>query len=204
MTPEAISLAFLLGAAAAGTQGTQLVRDTGVATHPGHAVESSIATAHEHAVADVSTHLVGWLADASPASQRSLRERVRRGAPPAALIAMLDAYRDAPRRELLDVVVELASYRRADVRGHALQAWAATDAAQADRAIAAACIDMDPAIRRVAWVLTRRHPSPAAQTHLREMLAHDAELANEVAAAAVADGVVEDDVADDEIVWVPE
>ncbi len=179
-----------------------MLRSTGAAMHPGHAADA-MPNVPEQAVSEVSAHLVGWLGDASPASQRALRERVRRGAPPTALIAMLDAYRDAPRVELLDVVVELASYRRADVRGHALQAWAATSAAQADRAIAAATIDMDPAIRRVAWVLTRRHPSAAAQTHLREMLAHDPELARELE-AATASAEVEDDVADDEILWVPE
>jgi hypothetical protein len=174
-------LAFVLGAAASG-------HDRAVPVRP------------ETEVAAVSAHLVAWLQEPGSASADALRERVRRGAPPAALVAMLDAYQRAPRLELLDVVQQLASYRRVDVRARALVAWAASGPMHSDRAVAAAATDMAPSIRRLAVALSQRHPSAAAQVHVREMLAHDPELAAEAAALQDATAALDEAALDDEII----
>ncbi|HWB74502.1 MAG TPA: hypothetical protein VG755_06095 [Nannocystaceae bacterium] len=138
----------------------------------------------EIAAVQVAAKLRALLADPSPKAVVALRERVQQGAPPAALVALLDAYRKQPRAELLDVVQELAQYRRSDVRAHALFAWAQTSAHEADLAIAAAATDVDPGIRRIAIVLAKQHPSPAASARIAELLDHDRPLADEVAAMA--------------------
>ncbi|MBX7079600.1 MAG: hypothetical protein K1X88_10465 [Nannocystaceae bacterium] len=181
MTPEAICLAFVLGAAASG-------HDRAAPLRP------------ETEVAAVSAHLIAWLREPGSTSADALRERVARGAPPAALIAMLDAFQQAPRVELLDVVQQLASYRRVDVRARALVAWAAAGPSHSDRAIAAAATDMAPSIRRLALALSQRHPSAAAEVHVREMLAHDAALAAEAAALQDATADVDEAALDDEII----
>ncbi len=132
-------------------------------------------------VEEASRRLVALLADPTPEAALALRRRVEVGAPPGALMAMLDAFRSTPRIEVLDVVQELAGYRRADVRGRALAAWAATEGVQAERAIAAAAADTDPVIRKLAVALASLHPSAAAAKIVADLLARDTELAAELA-----------------------
>jgi hypothetical protein len=130
-------------------------------------------------------HLLALLADPTPGAGTELRRRVDAGAPPGALTTMLDAYRTAPRIDVLDVVQALASYRRTDVRGRALAAWAEVGGAQSDRAIAAAASDVEPAIRKLAVALASRHPSPAAAQTIADLLARDEALAAELEADEV-------------------
>jgi hypothetical protein len=174
VTPEVICLAIALGAASG-------------------SVQKKPVTATEIAVVEVSAKLRGLLADRSPSAAATLRERVQLGAPPAALVALLDAYRARPRAELVDVVQDLAQYRRTDVRAHALLAWAETSAHDADLAIAAAATDVDPGIRRLAIVIAKLHPSPAASARISELLDHDRELAEAQAAVEEDDEPVIDE-----------
>ncbi len=176
MTPEVICLAIVLGASSG-------------------APSKRPSAPTEIAAMQVSARLRELLADRSPSAAAALRERVQAGAPPAALVAMLDAYRVRPRPELLDVVQELAQYRRSDVRARALLAWAETSAHESDLAIAAAADDVDPGIRRLALVIAAQHPSPAADVRIAELLDHDPALAEEVAAR----GAEADTEAGDEI-----
>lgn len=136
----------------------------------------------QRTVEDAARHLLALLADPAPEAATQLRKRVDAGAPPGALTTMLDAFRAAPRIDVLDVVQDLASYRRADVRGRALAAWAEVGGEQSDRAIAAAASDLDPTIRKLAVALAARHPSPSTAVTIAELLARDAELAAELEA----------------------
>lgn len=138
-------------------------------------------TSTERSADQVAKRLLEWLADPSPEAARALRERVRAGVPPRALVKLLDRYRVAPRAELLDVVTSLATYRRVDVRARAIAAWAATDKAQAERAIAAAARDVAPSIRRLAVALADQYPSAASEDVIEELLTRDEELAAEIA-----------------------
>jgi hypothetical protein len=167
VTAEVICLAIVLGASSG-------------------APKRRVTAPTELAAIDVTARLRELLADPRPAAAAALRERVGQGAPPVALLALLDAYRAKPRPELLDVVQGLASYRRTDVRAHALTAWAQTGPHEADLAIAAAADDLDPGIRRLAVSLAERHPSPAASSRIDDLLAHDHALAEEIAARAAA------------------
>jgi hypothetical protein len=134
----------------------------------------------EKATEQVAKRLVDWLADPSPDAAKALRERVRAGVPPRALLKFLDRYRAAPRAEVLDVVKSLTGYRRVDVRARALAAWAATDAKQAELAITAAARDVAPSIRKLAVALAKQYPSEAAAIVIDELLARDEGLAAEV------------------------
>lgn len=138
----------------------------------------------ERAIEQVAKKLVDWLADPSPAAAKALRERVRAGVPPRALLKFLDRYRATPRAEVLDVVQSLTGYRRIDVRSRALAAWAATDKKQAELAIAAAARDVVPSIRKLAVALAEQYPSKAAELVIDELLARDTELAAEVDGAS--------------------
>jgi hypothetical protein len=134
----------------------------------------------ERAIEQVTKTLLDALADPSPAAAKALRERVRAGVPPRALLKLLDRYRAAPRADVLDVVKSLTGYRRIDVRARALAAWAATDKAQAELAIAAAARDVAPSIRKLAVGLAKQYPSKAAELVIDELLARDEALAAEV------------------------
>jgi len=151
-------------------------------TEPGAAGVRPV-TPSERAVDQVAKRLVAWLADPAPEAATALRQRVRAGVPPRALIVLLDRYRQRPRAELADLVAELAGYRRVDVRAHALAAWAETGGRHADLAIAAASRDLERSIRRLAIAIAKRHPSPAADVYIGELLARDEVLAKEVEAA---------------------
>jgi hypothetical protein len=177
VTPEVICLAIVLGASS-GAPAKYANPSTEVAAN---GVAPNVVPS-EIAAMEVSARLRALLADRSPTAAIALRERVRLGAPPAALIAFLDAYGERPRAELLDVVRQLAQYRRVDVRAHALGAWAQTGPHEADLAIAAAADDVDAGIRRLAVALAERHPSPAASSRIADLLDHDRALAEEVAA----------------------
>lgn len=177
VTPEVICLAIALTTGAADTAAAPAVAAT------------------ERAVGQVSARFHAWLEDPSPTAATAIRERVALGAPPAALIALLDELRSTPRASLLDVVQSLATYRRADVRVHAFAAWAEFGPDQADRAIAAAAVDLDPSVRRLVPALAARHPSDAVEQVVVDLLARDAELA-----AAMA----EDDAAEIELLEVTE
>lgn len=128
--------------------------------------------------------LVALAVDPDPVATAELHARVRAGAAPGALMAMLDALRERPRADLGALVQTLAGYRRVDVRGRALAAWAALGERAADLAIAAAVEDTDLRIRRLAVALAERYPSAAAQMRIAALLAADPELAAELAAAA--------------------
>ena len=100
--------------------------------------------------------------------------------PPRELLKFLERYRAAPRAAVLDVVKSLTAYRRIDVRARALAAWAATDAKQAELAIAAAARDVVPSIRKLAVGLAKQYPSKASQLVIDELLDRDEALAAEV------------------------
>ncbi len=134
----------------------------------------------ETSIEDQAARLVALAADVDPVAAAELRARVRAGAAPGALMAMLDLLRTKPRADLGDVVQTLAGYRRNDVRGRALAAWAALGGRDADLAIAAAAADTDEMIRRLAVALAQLHPSPAAQVRIAALLAADPDLAAEV------------------------
>lgn len=178
VTPEAMCLAFVLGAARAVTG-------------------DPAVTATERAVPELSSNLRGWLADPSPASAAALRERIALGAPAAAVVDLLDALRKTPRADLVDVVVDLSRDRRRVVRAHAIAAWAELGPAHADRAIAAAAGDLDPTIRSLAPALAARHPSESAEQTVVDLLALDEVLA---AALAEAEAPIDDEEAAIEIV----
>lgn len=180
VTPEVICLAIALTTGAA---------------DPAGAVRGGEVAATERAVGQVSARLHTWLEDPSPTAATAIRERVALGAPPAALIALLDELRSTPRASLLDVVQSLATYRRADVRGHAFAAWAEFGPEQAERAIAAAAVDLDPSVRRLVPALAARHPSERVEQLVVDLLDRDTELA-----AAMA----EDDAAEIELLEVSE
>lgn len=165
VTPEVICIAIALTTGAADP----------------HAVGPEPVAATERAVGQVSTRLRTWLADPSPSATAAIRERVALGAPPQALIALLEGLRETPRPALLDVVQSLATYRRAEVRAHAFAAWAELGPEHADRAIAAAAVDLDPTVRRLVPALAARHPSEAVDQVLVDLLDRDAELAAAIA-----------------------
>ena len=162
VTPEVICLAIALA--------------TGAATPATH---RSAAT--ERAAEHVTARFEAWLANPSPAASAAIRERVQLGAPPIALIALLEGLQSAPNRDLLDVVQSLASYRRPQVRAHAILAWAELGPDQAARALAAACADLDPSIRRLAPAIAARHPSAEAEQRIIELLERDPALAQALA-----------------------
>lgn len=133
--------------------------------------------ATERATTEVAAHFRTWLADPSAAGAEAIRERVALGAPPDALVVLLEGMRESPRPDLADIAQGLAGYRRADIRGHAIAAWAELGGAQAERAIAAAATDLDPGIRTLAPALASRHPSERAAQIVVDLLARDADLA---------------------------
>lgn len=170
MTPEVICLAIAVATGAMGTGAT------------GSAPRAIAAT--ERAASDVSAHFLEWLADPSSDGARAIRERVDLGAPPIAIIALLDALRASPRAELLDVVQSLTTYRRANIRMHAFAAWAEHGELEAVAAISAASTDLDPKVRALVPALAAKFPSEEAQQILVDLLARDEALAAALAEAA--------------------
>lgn len=164
VTPEVICLAIALTTGAAGSGPRPIV-------------------ASERAVAQLSARFREWLADPSPTATAAIRERVELGAPPVALIAVLDGLRTHPRVALLDVVQSLATYRQTQVRAHAIAAWAEHGPAAAIAAIAAAATDLEPSIRALAPALAERHPSDLAEQIVVDLLARDEALAAALAAS---------------------
>ncbi|MBK6916960.1 MAG: hypothetical protein IPH07_06135 [Deltaproteobacteria bacterium] len=161
---RSISCLGLVGALVLGDAGTALAAEA-----PARSVE------------ELSTQLLGWLHDPDPLAAAAVVERVHQGVPPGVLLALLDAYRAAPRAELDALVRELTGYRRAEVRVRAVAAWAEQGAAAAESAVAFAAADVDIAVRRLAVSLATLHPSARADACVQELLARDAELAAELA-----------------------
>lgn len=163
VTPEVICLAIAVTTGAA---------------NPSAAATRAIAERNvpERTTDELADRFRSWLADPSPAAAAAIRDRVEQGAPPAALLVLLEGLRAAPRTELVGVVESLAAYRRADVRAAAIAAWAEHDG-QAERAIAQAAGDLDPAVRRLVPALGARHPSDVAEQLVVDLLAQDAALA---------------------------
>lgn len=170
MTPEVICLAIAVATGALGTGAT------------GSAPQAIAAT--ERAASGVSAHFREWLADPSADGGRAIRERVDLGAPPVAIIALLDALRASPRAELLDVVQTLATYRRADIRMNAIAAWAEYGELEAVAAISAASTDLDPKVRALVPALAAKFPGEEAEQILVDLLARDEALAAALAEAA--------------------
>lgn len=135
-------------------------------------------------VQEVGARLVALYDEPGPLTAASLRERVAAGVPPGALLVLLDRYRAAPRADLVDVVRTLASYRRVEVRGRALAAWAALGGRDAVAAIDLAAEDSALVVRRLAVALAAIHPSARADEIVAELLRDDPELAAELAADA--------------------
>lgn len=140
--------------------------------------------AAESSVEDVTARLVALYAEPGEASAAALRERVDAGVPPGALLVLLDAFRGAPRSELVDVVRTLSAYRGLEVRARALAAWASLGGTDALGAIALAAEDTDPLVRRLAVALAALHPSPPADDIVAALLRDDPELAAQLAAEA--------------------
>lgn len=143
------------------------------ASQPLHAAQA------DRSVEALAERLVAQLAEPGPQAAAEIRERIDAGVPPGALVVWLDAYRGAPRSDLLDVVSSLAGYRRVEVRGRALAALAANEGAHAVAAIEQAAADADPTIRRLALGLAQRHPSATADEIVRRLIASDPALASE-------------------------
>lgn len=139
----------------------------------------------DRSVEALAERLVTQLAEPGPQSAAEIRERIDNGVPPGALVVWLDAYRGAPRYDLLDVVSSLASYRRVEVRGRALAALAANEGTHSLAAIELAATDGDETIRRLAIGLAKRHPSATADEIVGRLLARDPALAAEVAESSV-------------------
>lgn len=168
VTPEVICFAIAVATGAMGTDSQG----------------SAPIAATERAASGVSAHFREWLGDPSRDAARAIRERVELGAPPVALVALLDALRASPRPELLDVVQSLATYRRADIRAHAIAAWAEQGELEAVAAIAAASTDLDPKVRALVPALAAKFPSEEAEQILVDLLARDEALAAALAEAA--------------------
>ncbi len=139
-------------------------------------------------IATVTARLLRMHEDRTPSGAEALRALIERGVPPRALIVWLDHFRKAPRVDVIDILLEVAQYRRTEIRARALVAWAECGDAHADRAIALAAHDLDRGIRRLAITIARRHPSPAASVYLDELLGRDSVLADEVIHEAEAAG----------------
>jgi hypothetical protein len=135
------------------------------------------APATQARIETVAASLRELVADPRPEAGRAVARAVQEGLPPAVLAVVLDALLAHPRADLAAVVRMLASDRRLEVRGRALVAWAELGGADAVAAIAAASDDLDPRIRRLAWALATRHPSPAAEEIVHDLLARDPGLA---------------------------
>lgn len=131
--------------------------------------------------------LAQWVADPDASAHQRAVHRVAQGVPPAALAGFLSAARAHPDGLYVPVIAEAVHYRNVEVRGHALAALAAVGPIEAERAIAMAADDHDATIRRLAWALSRLHPSPASHEIVARMLARDPELAEEILAAAAPD-----------------
>lgn len=150
----------------------------------GRAPSAVVAAPADASVQAVAERLVALLAEPGPVSAAMLRERVDAGVPPGALLVVLDAYRAAPRADLVEVVRSLAAYRGVEVRARALAAWAALGGSDAIAAIATAADDTDPLIRKLAVALAVAHPSMHSDETIARLLVADAELAAEIAAEA--------------------
>lgn len=150
----------------------------GVVTGAPHAAASP---QREVSVAALGQRLGQWVADTDPAQHRRAVERVQQGVPPAALAAFLAATRKHPDAQYEPLLARAARYRSVNVRGQALAALAAHGARQAASAIVSAADDHDRTIRRLAWALSKLHPSPSSHEVVAKMLARDPELAEEIA-----------------------
>lgn len=138
-------------------------------------------------VEDLSARIRTLVADDGPhrESAAELAALVQRGLPPTVLVALLDAARQAPRVDLLPILVQLSAYRRPEIRARALVARAELGGSYADRAVTQAADDLELGVRRLAVVLGHANPSPVTEAVLAELLARDAELAAELAPASV-------------------
>lgn len=144
------------------------------------------APATEARIDAVAARLRAHVLDPRPEAGQVVTRAVRRGLPPAVLAVVLDVLREHPRADLLPVVRELACDRRVEIRGRAFVAWAALGGVQAQASIEAAADDLDPRLRRLAWVLATQHPSEAAERTVQALLARDAALAELAGPAVVA------------------
>jgi len=143
---------------------------------------SPVQAEGDKSVEAVAARLVALFAEPGPTTAAQLRERVEGGVPPGALLVLLDAYRAAPRADLVDVVQGLGAYRGVEVRARALAAWAALGGTDAVAAIAAAADDGEPLVRKLAVALAAAHPSARADEIVAELLRTDPELAAHLAA----------------------
>jgi len=143
---------------------------------------TSADTAWANPMMDLQLELTELVEQDDEASVQALRNRVDEGLPPAALSAMLDACREHPRDDLAPLLQDLAMHRTSAIRARALLAWAGLGPGASVAAIRAAADDRDSGVRRLAVVLGRLHPSDRGDAIVRELLAHDAELAEEIAA----------------------
>lgn len=161
----------------------------------GLAAPAQAAVGQQRAVSieALGNRLAGWVADDDPKSHAKAVARVKRGVPPGALGAFLVAAREHPDAIYREVIDASARHRDVTIRGRALAAMAVNGPKSAERAIARAADDHDRTIRRLAWALERIHPSPKAHEIVKEMLEHDAELAEEVAAIEAAEIEADDE-----------
>ncbi len=130
---------------------------------------------------DLQLELTELVEDEDTGSVKALQQRVAEGLPPAALTAMLDACLEHPRTDLEPLIRDLAMHRTSAIRARALLAWAGLGPTESVSAIEAAADDRDAGVRRLAVVLGRLHPSDQAEAVVGELLARDAELADELA-----------------------
>ncbi len=133
---------------------------------------------------------------ADPVDVDDLRRTVAAGLPPGVLVAALVTLREHPNPLHLNLLRDLSTYRRAEVRGQALAALAALGAGPANEAVLAALDDMDPGIRRLGLHLAELHSDPIieeAVLALRERAPGDFEFPEHVLVVDL-DGEDEEDL----------
>lgn len=169
--PVAASL-VVIGAVSVGVTQLAHASDTDQSSPPPAAVDR---------VEVVAAELQAQVLADDEASAKRIEAAVKRGLPPGAAAALLEAVAGHPRLDLMPALEELASYRRAEVRGRAFVALASFGGIYAFQAISKAADDTEPGIRRLAYALSKVHPGAGVDEVIAELLEQDAELAAEVA-----------------------
>ncbi len=96
-------------------------------------------------------HMRALAGDRSSEAAQHVVKDLRRGLPPAALVALLESLRANPRSDLAGIALELFAHRRPAVRSHACQVLIAQGEPWARGAILMALEDVDARVRGVAY-----------------------------------------------------
>lgn len=152
----------------------------------GHGPTTVHAGPQRHvSVEALAKRLTAWVRASDRQAHHKAAQRVSQGVPPLAMAAFLSAASEHPDEIYVPIYEKAARYRNPVVRGQALIALATVGPSQAERAITTAADDHERTVRRLAWALAERHPSPVAHEVVVRMLERDPELAEEVAALEI-------------------